>query len=274
MTAYERVFITGGASGLGAAFARHLSASGARVCLGDVDDDAGAALARELGAKAHFLHCDVTNESDLEAAAQWMKTTWGGVDLLVNNAGVAQMGSITETSAEDWRWAVEINLLGVARGCRTFVPMMKAQRSGTILNIASMAGLVHLPDAGAYNATKAAVVALTETLELELAGDGIRAAVACPSFFRSDLAKNMRAADKRSEAMARRMVERARMSADDIARLIVEGLEDGQTFILPHRQSHSAWRMKRLLPHPLWLRVIRRELRKLRARVKRAEAPR
>ena len=274
MTAYRRVFITGGASGLGAAFARHLAASGSRVCLGDVDDDAGAALAKELGADVHFLHCDVTKESDLEAAAQWMKTEWGGVDLVVNNAGVAQMGAITETSADDWQWAVEINLLGVARGCRTFVPMMKAQRSGTILNIASMAGLVHLPDAGAYNATKAAVVALTETLELELAGDGIRVSVACPSFFRSDLAKNMRAADAGSEAMARRMVERARMSADDIARLIVEGLDDGLTFILAHRQSHSAWRMKRLLPHPLWLRVIRRELRKLRARVKRAEAER
>lgn len=274
MTAYQRVFITGGASGLGAAFARHLVATGARVCLGDIDDAAGSALAAELGGDAHFLHCNVTEESDLVDAAQWMKDTWGGVDLLVNNAGVAQMGAITDTSGDDWRWAVEINLLGVARGCRTFVPLMKAQRSGTILNIASMAGLVHLPDAGAYNATKAAVVALTETLELELAADGIRAAVACPSFFRSDLAKNMRAADERSEAMARRMVERARMSADDIARLVIEGLDDGQTFILPHRQSHSAWRMKRLLPHPLWLRVIRRELRKLQARVRRAEATR
>ncbi len=272
MTAYRRVFITGGASGLGAAFARHLAASGARVCVGDIDADAGAAVAQELGEHAHFLRCNVTEESDLEAAAQWLKTEWGGVDLLVNNAGVAQMGAITDSSEADWRWAVEINLLGVARGCRTFVPMMKAQRSGTILNIASMAGLVHLPDAGAYNATKAAVVALTETLELELAGDGIRAAVACPSFFRSDLAKNMRAADARSEAMARRMVERARMSADDIARLILEELEDGKTFILPHRQSHSAWRMKRALPHRLWLRVIRRELRKLQARMKRAEA--
>jgi NAD(P)-dependent dehydrogenase (short-subunit alcohol dehydrogenase family) len=271
---YPRVFITGGASGLGAALAQRFAASGARVCIGDMNAAAGEEACRTLTAtarEAHFLRCDVTSEQDLREAAQWLLTNWGGVDLVVNNAGVAQMGAIGDTCLSDWQWAIDINLLGVVRGCRAFVPLLRAQGGGTILNIASMAGLVHLPGAGAYNATKAAVVALSETLELELAVDRIRVSVACPSFFRSDLAKHMRAADTYSEIVTRRLVERSRLSADDIAGRILERLAQGETFILPNKEGRSAWRMKRWLPHSLWLRILRKQLKALSARLQRKE---
>jgi NAD(P)-dependent dehydrogenase (short-subunit alcohol dehydrogenase family) len=271
----QRVFITGGASGLGAAIAQRFAATGAMVCIGDVNDAAGEEARRKLAAtaqQAHFLHCDVTNEQDLLDAAAWMRCHWGGVDLVVNNAGVSQVGSIVDTSLADWQWAIDINLLGVVRGCRAFVPQLQEQGGGTILNIASMAGLVHLPGASAYNATKAAVVALSETLELELAEHHIRVCVACPSFFRSELARNMRAADAHSETVTRRLVERARLSADDIARLILEGLARGEAHILPNKEGRSAWRMKRWLPHRLWLRLLRKQLQQLNARFQRKEA--
>src|SRR3546814_13789456 len=97
-----------------------------------------------------------------------MGEQFGGVDLLFNNAGVAQSGPIDETTMDDWQWIVDINLLGVVRGCRVFTPLMKTQGSGVIVNIASMAGLIHPPQMAAYNTTKAAVVALSETLKAEL----------------------------------------------------------------------------------------------------------
>lgn len=273
MTA-QRVFITGGASGLGAAIAQRLAATGAMVCIGDVNNAAGEQARQKLAVTAkaaHFLHCDVTNEQDLLDAATWLKRHWGGVDLVVNNAGVSQVGSIVDTSLADWQWAIDINLLGVVRGCRAFLPLLQAQGGGTILNIASMAGLIHLPGGSAYNATKAAVVALSETLELELAEHHIRVCVACPSFFRSNLGQHMRAADANSERIGRRLVERARVSSDDIARLILEGLANGATHILPNKENRSAWRTKRWLPHRLWLRILRKQLAQLHARFERKE---
>ena len=156
----RRIFITGGACGLGRALAERYARAGWRVCIGDLDAercaDALAAI-RAHSPQSHALACDVTREDALQAAADWLQREWGGVDVVVNNAGVAQMGGIAETSLEDWRWAVDINLLGVVRGCKVFAPLLAAQGGGRLVNIASMAGLVHMPQASAYNATKAAV---------------------------------------------------------------------------------------------------------------------
>ena len=272
---FDRVFITGGASGLGAALAKQLAAAGSRVCIGDVDVVANKKTCFALdpsGERAHFLTCDVTREEDFTAAAEWLSSRWGGVDLVVNNAGVAQMGPIGLTSLADWQWTIDINLLSVVRSCRVFVPQLRAQGGGTILNIASMSAKVYLPDAGAYNATKAAVAALSETLELELAPDNIQVHVACPTFFRSGLAQHMRASDERSKTITKRMVERARLSAEETAALILEGLSRGESIILPNKEGRRTWRLKRWLPHSLWLRNMRKQLAKLNARFQRKEA--
>ena len=114
----QRIFITGGATGLGRALAERHARAGWRVCIGDLDAercaDALAAI-RAHSPQSQALACDVTREDALQAAADWLRREWGGVDVVVNNAGVAQMGGIAETSLEDWRWAVDINLLGVVR---------------------------------------------------------------------------------------------------------------------------------------------------------------
>ena len=271
-----RIFITGGASGLGRALAERHARAGWRVCIGDLDVERCAealAAIRTHSPHSHALACDVTREEALLAAADWLQREWGGVDVVVNNAGVAQMGGIADTSLDDWQWAVDINLLGVVRGCKVFVPLLRASeaggRGGQLVNIASMAGLVHMPQAAAYNATKAAVVALSETLQLELETEGIRVSVVCPAFFRTDLAKNMRAATPQLEGMTRRLVERARIGADEIAQRIFDGIQRGDPHILTHPEARRFWRLKRLLPHRIYLALMRRQLARVAARMQR-----
>lgn len=275
----KRIFITGGASGLGRALAERYARAGWRVCIGDLDVARCTETLQAMRSHApatHALACDVTNEADLQAAADWLQREWGGVDVVVNNAGVAQMGGIAETSLADWQWAVDINLLGVVRGCKVFVPLLRAKekgrRGGQLVNIASMAGLVHMPHAAAYNATKAAVVALSETLQLELEPDGIRVSVVCPAFFRTDLAKHMRAANPALEGMTKRLVERARIGADEIAERIHDGVARGETHILTHADARRFWRMKRWLPTRVFQSLMRRQLAQVDARMRRKAA--
>ena len=270
-----RIFITGGASGLGRALAERYARDGWRVCIGDLDtarcEDAMATI-REYAPASHALTCDVTREADLHAVAEWLQREWGGVDVVVNNAGVAQMGGIAETTLDDWQWIIDINLLGVVRGCKVFAPLLRQQGGGQLVNIASMAGLVHMPHAGAYNATKAAVVALSETLQLELEPDGIGVSVVCPAFFRTDLAKHMRAANPALEGMTKRLVERARIGADEIAERIHDGVARGETHILTHADARRFWRMKRWLPTRVFQSLMRRQLAQVDARMRRKAA--
>ena len=274
-SAGKRIFITGGASGLGRALAERYARAGWRVCIGDLDVERCAevlAAIRVHSPHSQALACDVTREDALQAAADWLQREWGGVDVVINNAGVAQMGGIAETTLDDWRWAVDINLLGVVRGCKVFAPLLRTQGGGQLVNIASMAGLVHMPNAAAYNATKAAVVALSETLQLELEPDGIGVSVVCPAFFRTDLARNMRAANPQLEGMTKRLVERARIGADEIAERIFAGIERGDPHILTHPEARRFWRLKRMLPYRWYLALMRRQLAQVAARMQRKAA--
>lgn len=262
----KRVFITGGASGLGRALAERYAQSGARVCIGDVNDARGAetlAALQARGIDAHYLRCDVTREADLQAAAAWMQANWGGADVVVNNAGVAASGGITELSLDDWQWIVDINLLGVVRGCMAFTPLLASQKSGHIVNVASMAGLIHPPQMSAYNATKASVVALSETLKVELAKDNIAISVVCPAFFRTNLTETARAGDADSSRMMNKLVTKARRGADEIAALVYDGIERRDFHILTHKREARIWRLKRMLPYPLFSRMMLNATKKM-----------
>ncbi|SDX44792.1 SDR family oxidoreductase [Lysobacter enzymogenes] len=277
MSAGQRVFVTGGASGLGRALAEGYAREGARVLIGDVNaargEEALAAL-RALQPDAHFLACDVTREEDLQAAAAWMQANWGGADLIINNAGVADMGPVEAMPLADWEWMVQINLLGVVRGCKAFIPMLKRQRGGTLLNIASMAGLVHPPFAGAYNATKAAVVALSETLKAELEADGVQVSVACPAFFRTNLSESLRTRDPRYARWMKKLVDESKIDAESVARLIREGVARGEFRILTHPAAKRFWLLKRLLPYRMYEAAMRRAGGRGRARSQPADGPR
>src|SRR6476620_3631136 len=143
----RRVLVTGGASGLGLALVRAFVARGDDVLATDLQADRPDALPEA----AAYLPLDVRSDEAWAAALAHVRETWGGLDLLVNNAGVAAGGRIDVATMDEWHWIVDINLLGVVRGCRTFTPVFKEQRRGHIVNTASLAGLVNAPVKTAYN---------------------------------------------------------------------------------------------------------------------------
>ena len=145
---------------------------------------------------------------------------------------------------DEWTWITETNLFGTVRGTRTFVPMFKAQRSGQIVNVASLAGLVHPAGMASYNAVKAAVVAFTETAGHELAGYGVRCAVVCPSYFRTHLMDGLRGADERVHAIVAGLVAGSRITADDIAAEVLAGLDRGDELIIPDEPARTAHALK------------------------------
>ncbi|WP_410210435.1 SDR family NAD(P)-dependent oxidoreductase [Aquirhabdus sp.] len=158
-TKTKRVFITGGASGLGRALAFHYARAGWHICIADVSDVRGEETRQELqrispSTEVLHRHADVTREEDLQAIADELDQRWGGLDVLINNAGVAQAGAIEDVLISDWEWILNINLLGVVRGCKVFTPIFKRQGHGHIVNIASMAGLLDVPRMASYTSPK------------------------------------------------------------------------------------------------------------------------
>lgn len=260
----QRIFITGGASGLGLAIARRYAAAGWRVCIADVNDARGAEaleLLKSVASESLYLHVDVTREEDLQAAADTLQTRWGGVDVVVNNAGVAQAGAIEDVPLADWLWILDINLLGVVRGCKVFTPLFKRQGQGYFVNVASMAGLLSPPMMSSYNATKAAVVALSETLQVELADKDIGVSVVCPSFFQTNLADSMRSSDPRLQQITRKLLKKGGLSADEVAACIFESVQKKQFYILPHADAGRIWMFKRYSPRSAYAWLLKRSTR-------------
>ncbi len=249
----QRVLVTGAASGLGLALASALAARGDRVLATDL----APVRPDTVPAGVDYLPLDVRSDGDWATALEHVRSAWGGLDLLVNNAGVAAGGRIDVATMDEWRRLVDINLLGVVRGCRTFTPLFKAQGSGHIVNTASLAGLVHAPGMAAYNSVKAGVVALSETLSHELAPFGITVSVACPSFFRTNLSASFQGADTELEEAGRRMVGTARRTADGVAAVVLRGIDARKDVILTDLDGQIAWRAKRFV-RPAYTVVMRR----------------
>ncbi|NHN56304.1 SDR family NAD(P)-dependent oxidoreductase [Calidifontibacter sp. DB0510] len=237
-----RVLVTGGASGLGLAMTKILAAEGAKVLVVDVHPQAPEGV---LPPGVEYRQMDVRSDEQWEETRNWVTSTWGGLDYLFNNAGVAAGGRIDIESMDNWQWIIDINLLGVVRGCRTFVPLFKEQRSGYIVNTASLAGLVHAPAMSSYNAVKAGVVAVSETLRHELVSDKVSVSVICPAFFRTNLAKSLQGKDVDMEANAVHLIDEAPRSAEQIARVAIDGVRAGKFIILTDPDGHAAYRAKR-----------------------------
>jgi NAD(P)-dependent dehydrogenase (short-subunit alcohol dehydrogenase family) len=246
----KRAFITGAGSGLGRAIAAELAAAGWRLGLLEVSAPRLAEAESALGAAGATVHAypgDVADEAFVAASVADFVRNAGGLDVMVNNAGVAAAGPLEATPAADWRWITDINLFGVVWGCQAAVPHLRAAGSGLMLNVASSAGFAAAPQMSAYNATKAAVISLTETLAAELAGTGIQASVAMPGFFSTHLLSTMRApAEQR--AMAQRIMQSSGEDATTAARAILAAAASGRLHIVWPGKYRLAWRMKRLFP--------------------------
>lgn len=230
---------------MGLELVRLLAADGARVLATDLHESVPGGL---LPAGVEYRRLDVRSDDDWNAAREWVTSHFGRLDVLVNNAGIAVGGRIDVTTMDDWDRALSINLLGVVRGCRTFTPMMKSQRGGQIVNTASLAGLVHAPAMSTYNATKAAVVAVSETLGNELAPYDVDVSVICPSFFRTNLASSLAGGDTEMEVSATKMIDEAPRSAAQVAAAAYAGMKARRHVILTEpdgRVAHGAKRYAR-----------------------------
>ena len=166
--------ITGGARGMGAAEALLFAQAGAKVVITDVDEDDGRAVAQDVGDACQFVRQDVASETDWLRVVEQIVAEHGRIDVLVNNAGIFRVMGIEDTSLEVWDKLVAINQTGTFLGIRSVAPVMKRQRSGSIVNLSSIAGLVGTPRAPAYAATKWAVRGLTRSAALEFAKFGVR----------------------------------------------------------------------------------------------------
>jgi NAD(P)-dependent dehydrogenase (short-subunit alcohol dehydrogenase family) len=185
--------ITGGASGIGLAMAQRFAGEGMKLVLADIErpvlQRAGEELSR-TGADVLTVPTDVSLEAEVNALAETAFEHFGDVHLVCNNAGVGSRGlPIAELPLADFGWVLAVNLFGVIHGLRAFLPHLRANDVGHIVNTASTSGLYHLPRMGPYNASKAAVLALSETLRFELAAEGSRVGVSvlCPSWVRTNI---------------------------------------------------------------------------------------
>lgn len=189
--------VTGAASGIGLALAERLAAEGMRVAMADVERgalaDASAAVAA-TGADVLAVATDVSNGDEVDALRDAVLDRFGAVDLVCNNAGVGGGGTMWELTTADWAWVLGVNLWGVIHGIRAFVPLLVDQGHGHVVNTASMAGLTSPPFMGPYNASKHAVVTISETLHGELAmlGAGVGVSVLCPGWVNTRIADSDR----------------------------------------------------------------------------------
>lgn len=253
-----RALVTGAGSGLGRACAIALSRRGARVIATDLRAEAAeetAKLLRSRGGDAMARALDVTSEDSFQDAVKEIDAAWGGVDVLINNAGVATAGTVEDSPIRQWQWVLDINLLGCVRGARAVIPGMKARDRGYIVNVASFAGIANPPAMASYNAAKAAVISLSETLRFELFPT-VGVSVACPSFFKTDLVNSSRGHLPESEQasapqmmrIVERMMDRAAVTAENVADDIVDAIAISQFLVMPHADARALARLKRLSP--------------------------
>ncbi|TDN58017.1 SDR family NAD(P)-dependent oxidoreductase [Paraburkholderia sp. BL10I2N1] len=247
--------ITGAASGFGRELAICCAREGMHLVLTDVDEkglqDTVGLLPQSTQTLA--LKCDVAKAEQVEQVAIKTFERFGAAHLLFNNAGVVLAGPLWATTLQDWEWVFGINVMGVAHGIRSFVPHMLEQKSPChIVNTASRAGLVPVPGGGIYCASKHAVVAMSECLQLELeaAGAQIGVSVLCPGFVNTGIAeaaRNRPAELAATNPLGARFlstghderIRDARFSAADIAQMTLEAVKAGRFYILPHPETRE-----------------------------------
>ncbi len=272
--------ITGGASGIGAAIAREIVRQGGEVVLADRQLDLAEALASELrakGGRATAAELDVRSLTAFEKLAKETASRTGRIDYLFNNAGIGVGGEMDNYRPRDWDDVIDVNLRGVAYGVQAVYPLMIAQKSGHIVNTASMAGLVAAAGEGSYTATKHAVVGLSKALRIEGARHGVRVSVLCPGAIRTPILSGGKFGRMNfvglTEAQILGMWADARpMDVDEFAHKALKAIAKGEFIIVLPRWWKALWYAERLSPHlglAIWGRILgrmRKQLEKFGAR--------
>jgi NAD(P)-dependent dehydrogenase (short-subunit alcohol dehydrogenase family) len=249
--------VTGAASGLGRSMALAFAAEGMDLALADVDEVNLSSVQEEVlakGVRTITLKVDVSNAQQVEIFRDQTLTRLGGVHVVCNNAGVSPLGAVWENSAADWQWILGVNLWGVVHGVRAFAPHLIAQDEGHVINTASVSGLISPPGSGAYNVTKHAVVALTESLHHDLRerNSKVGVSVLCPAYVPTGIVDSERSRPKElaastkseqtlaREAMLRKAVKSGKVSADQVAQAVVAAVKEERFYILTHPKIKGA----------------------------------
>jgi NAD(P)-dependent dehydrogenase (short-subunit alcohol dehydrogenase family) len=249
--------VTGAASGLGRSMALAFAAEGMDLALADVDEVNLSSVQEEVlakGVRTITLKVDVSNAQQVEIFRDQTLTRLGGVHVVCNNAGVSPLGAVWENSAADWQWILGVNLWGVVHGVRAFAPHLIAQDEGHIVNTASVSGLISPPGSGAYNVTKHAVVALSESLHHDLRerNSKVGVSVLCPAYVPTGIVDSERNRPKElgastkseqtlaREAMLRKAVKSGKVSADKVAQAVVAAIKEERFYILTHPKIKGA----------------------------------
>jgi len=250
----KRAFITGAASGLGRAFCYELAADGWLIGISDINDAELTATANQietLGGKSISYHLDVSHRNDFKTVADDFLVKAGGIDILFNNASVGDGGLFEEYSLDNWEWMIGINQMSVIYGCHHFIPTFKKQKSGHIINIASLAAVSCAPTMGAYNVTKAAVVAISETLYGELLHYNVHVSCVQPAYFKTNIAKSMRGGVT-FQKTTQFLLDRSKLEAKEVAEEILYRAGNKELYIILPKFARKVWRLKRLAP--TWFR--------------------
>lgn len=258
--------ITGAGSGLGAAMATKLARSGWSVVVTDLDEQRAESTLQSLPGDGHRgFALNVADETQWQALRDQIEADGQPLDVLINNAGVATGGMTGETPLDDWRWVMDINVMGVVMGCHHFVELFRRQRYGHIINVASWAGLAAAPGIASYGTAKSAVVSFSEMLRAELHNAGVEVSVLCPAFVKTDLTSTMRAPDDSYAKRVNRWMENSGVSADDVADLVLCAIEKPKFLLLTHTDTRWLYRVKRWFPG-LYFRLMMREMTKMEKR--------
>ncbi len=253
----NRAVITGAGSGLGRALALRLAADGWRVAATDVDAERAQQTAEAVtaaGGEGLGMACDVRRAADFERVAERLRSVWGGLDWVVNNAGVASGGTVADTPLGDWEWMLDINLMGAVRGCHVLLSLL--QGGGRVINVASFAGFAGVPGMAAYNVAKAGVIALSETLRAELADVGIGVTVVCPSFFATNLLQSFRSPRPGQRGLMEHLMEKSDVTAESIADDIVRAAQGDEFLVISHARAREALALKRRDPEAFFRETL------------------
>jgi len=246
----KRAFITGAGSGLGRALSLILAADGWTIGISDISTPSvleSKAQIETKGGKAIEYTFDVSKRDTYKQAFSDYISKTGGIDLLINNAGVGDGGLFDEYSLDNWDWIVGINEMAVIYGSYFAAPVMKKQGAGHIISIASMAGIANMPNMSMYNVTKASVIAFSETIYTELKGFGVDVSVVMPTFFRTNIMQHGRGPED-AVAVGNAILKKTPILPSDVAAKILSEAGNRTFHIFHPFQARLIWYVKRLIP--------------------------
>jgi len=253
----KTAFVTGGASGIGLALGRAFVEVGMKVMLADIETDALQAAVKSLDnlARVRGVTCDVADPGSVEHAAKTAYEAFGNVHVVCNNAGVGAHGGIDNISLENWRWVLDVNVMGVLHGIRTFLPHIVSHgEGGHIVNTASMAGMVSGQFFNPYGASKHAVVSMSEGLAMQLKPVGIGVSVLCPEYVRTNITESERNRPARygprqrlepgspAAALFAHITERVKAGINpaEVAARVVRAIREEELYVFTHPGMRAA----------------------------------